>query len=1035
LGIFFKEHQHVSLKRDWCIFQFIAKQIDIMPKRLFYCIALSLAITLTGSLCSGQDPRGAALSSAITQAEQYEKQFKHREAAAEYAKARGFAAQMFGKSDISVAALSQAEGLLHRTMGDFIKAESLINQGLKIAESVGDTEFVAEAINNLAAVKWEQAEYLEAETLHERGLALLIRSYGETSAQVAVSRGNLGGVYSSLGEFTRAESLMLESVKVLRLKQPKLALELADGLMNLANLYTVQGNFPRSELLLLEAIQIKERKFGVNHFEVGRTRNNLAALYSDMGQFEKGESMQKQVLKILETGLGADHPDVARVLHNLAIAYQRQKRFAEAETLYKRVLAIRQMGVGKEHPDTALTKHNLAGFYTDRGDYEQATALYEDALATRRKSLGIDHPSVAYTLMAMGTLEYRRGRPEDARKRLDEALLIRQKKLSQNHPDLAYTHSGLAEVDAATENWESSVEHFDLARRGFRRHVDQVLPSLSEADQIKFLKYTEEPHFHTALSLVLFQPQNEQVVERSASWVLNGKAVSQQALAQRALVARDTTNPQLAAVVKSLLFIRKQLASLTMTTEPKEADSVRQSRIDELSKQEQAQSQKLSEQGGRSLGSGAWIETDQVRKSLQTNSVLIEIARFKHHDYKQPGIDAEELPERYVAWIIPAVDGGKIRAIDLGDASIIDEHVRAARTALKEGPALIREQGEPDAEKTLAPILKNLAGKILHPLLAAIAPNETIYLSPDSLLWLVPWSALPLENDEYAIEKFDIRFLVTGRDLVRADTTLNVGQPTIFADPDFNLDPKAVETATQAVLKKSSGNRNALRAVAPSGKFKLGAAARLPGTKTEAEAVLPQLEIFTASKAAVYSGQFALEAIFKSLKQPRVLVLSTHGFFEEEKLSTEGVPSASNPLLRCGLLLAGCNKPIDTSQVDGEDGILTGLEIVSADLRGTELVVLSACETGLGEVRIGEGVAGLRQAFQLAGARAVVSTLWQIPDRETAKLMANFFTGLAQTNDKARSLRDSQLKLIETRRDRNGAAHPFFWAAFTITGE
>ena len=252
---------------------------------------------------------------------------------------------------------------------------------------------------------------------------------------------------------------------------------------------------------------------------------------------------------------------------------------------------------------------------------------------------------------------------------------------------------------------------------------------------------------------------------------------------------------------------------------------------------------------------------------------------------------------------------------------------------------------------------------------------------------------------------------------------------------DFNLDPAAVETATQQVLRKSSGDRNALRAVAPSGKFKLGTAARLPGTKTEAEAVLPQLEIFTAAKASVYSGQWALEAIFKSLHQPRVLVLSTHGFFEEEKSSLDATQSASNPLLRCGLLLAGCNKPIDTSRVDGEDGILTGLEIVSADLRGTELVVLSACETGLGEVRNGEGVAGLRQAFQLAGARSVVSTLWQIPDRETAKLMANFFTGLAQTNDKAQSLRQSQLKLIQTRRDRNGAAHPFFWAAFTITGE
>jgi len=1007
----------------------------IMSKRLIFCVAFIMAVGLSGALCRGQDPRLVSLSNTIKQAEQYQRQSKNREAAAEYARAREFARQIFGSNDIMVAALSQAEGLLHRQMGDFTRAESLIKQGLVIAETVRDTEFAAEAINNLATIKWDQGALSEALELHERGLALFIRSYGKNSVPVAVSRGNLGDVYKSLGEYTQAERLILESLNVLRANQPKNAVELADGLMNLAGLYTLQGNFPRSELLLLEAIQIKERTLGANHIDVARIRNNLAALYSTMGRFEKAESIQKQVLKTLELGLGADHPDVARVLHNLAIVYYQQKRFVEAEPLYLRVLAIREKTVGSEHPDTALTKHNIAGFYTERRDYPQAMALYEEALSIRRKSLGIDHPSVALTLMAIGKLEYRQGRFGEARKWYDETLLIRQDKLSPYHPDLAYTHSGLAEIDAAAEQWESSVEHFDLARRGFRRHVDQVLPSLSEADQLAFLKYTEEPHFHTALSLALVQSENQEVIDHSASWVINGKAVSQQALAQRALVARDTTNPQLAAVVKSLLFIRKQLASLTMISEPTKDDSDRLSRIAELTKQEQSVSQELTEQGGRSLGSGSWIETDQIRQSLQAGSVLVEIARFKHYDFNQPSINVEDLPERYVAWIIPSSDGGKIKVVDLGDTSAIDEQVRVARTSLQEASELIREYGESDAEQVLNHILKDLGDKILAPLLAAIEPNRTLYLSPDSLLWLVPWSALPLDNGDYAIEKFDIRFLVTGRDLARADAPLKLNLPIIFADPDFDLTPAAVESATQQVLRKPSGDRNALRAVAPSAKFKLGTAARLPGTKAEAEAVLPQLEIFTAAKASVYTGKWALEAVFKSLHQPRVLILSTHGFFVEEDRSADPNRTASNPLLRCGLLLAGCNKPIDTSRVDGEDGILTGLEIVSADLRGTELVVLSACETGLGEVRNGEGVAGLRQAFQLAGARSVVSTLWQVPDRETAKLMANFFTNLAQTNDKAKSLRDSQLQLIETRRDRNGAAHPFFWAAFTITGQ
>jgi CHAT domain-containing protein len=441
----------------------------------------------------------------------------------------------------------------------------------------------------------------------------------------------------------------------------------------------------------------------------------------------------------------------------------------------------------------------------------------------------------------------------------------------------------------------------------------------------------------------------------------------------------------------------------------------------------------LSEQGGRSLGSTAWIELDDVRNTLQQDDVLVEIVRFRKYDFRNPSVKEADRPVHYLAWTIPK--NGEIRLVDLGDAAKIDERVRLARDALKEAPLLIRENGEQDAEKMLEPSLRALAESIFDPLLDTFGTAKTIYLSPDSSLWLVPWSALPIQDGTYAIETFDIRYLVTGRDLIRSETKFNANNPIIFADPDFNLDPAAVEAATQEVLKKPASERNGLRAVAPSGKFKLGTVSRLPGTKSEAEAVLPQLELFATKKASVYSGQWALEAIFKAVRQPRVLVLSTHGFFEEEKPSGDKSQTSPNPLLRCGLLLAGCNKPIDASVNDGEDGILTGLEIVSTDLRGTELVVLSACETGLGEVRNGEGVSGLRQAFQLAGARSVVSTLWQIPDRETAKLMANFFVGLAETRDKSKSLRDSQLKLIESRRDRNGAAHPFFWAAFTITGQ
>jgi CHAT domain-containing protein len=329
--------------------------------------------------------------------------------------------------------------------------------------------------------------------------------------------------------------------------------------------------------------------------------------------------------------------------------------------------------------------------------------------------------------------------------------------------------------------------------------------------------------------------------------------------------------------------------------------------------------------------------------------------------------------------------------------------------------------------------LETLGALVLKPLADDLTPARRWVIGPDAALWRVPWAALPLADGHYAVEGHAVSTVVSGRDLVRADGPASAGRPLVMADPDYDRAPTGAGPRPD-VPSAGSGPEVTRGAVMRS--VKLPQVPRLPATAEEARAILPNLRRYAGGlEPQVYTGADALEGTFKAARRPRVVVVSTHGFFLTEP--TEPGPAGklpANPLLRCGLTLAGCNKREEWAAAGEDDGVLTGLEVVGTDLRGCELVVMSACNTGVGLSRDGEGVAGLRQAFLLAGARSVAATLWPVEDQATAKLVTDFFARLADGKDQAEALREAQLALIRDRRASRGAAHPLFWAAFTLTG-
>ena len=399
-----------------------------------------------------------------------------------------------------------------------------------------------------------------------------------------------------------------------------------------------------------------------------------------------------------------------------------------------------------------------------------------------------------------------------------------------------------------------------------------------------------------------------------------------------ALLARDRDDPAAAR----LATVRQQLAALTLASPKPGQEQERRQELDRLTAQERELSKEVGQNLGRParddpVGRARGGPPGPARRRRPGRDRSVRCLQLPG----QGDREADGRPPHYAAWVIPPAGRGEVRLIDLGAADVIEADVAAVRRAIQPDLAALRERGEPAIETALRPSLEALADRVLRPLLPHIGDAKRWVLSPDAALWLVPWAALPLEKDRSAIEDHPIHYVVSGRDLAQAAAPPAAGQALVMADPDYDLDPAAVQQAARQVLRGRAAPPTELALRGLSRSFQLGSVPRLAGTATEARAIEPKLRAYAGSAPIVYTDRWALEAVFKAFQRPRIVVLSTHGFFLEDQheeprsdagllLETRGtgpkpVIQSENPLLRCGLLLAGCNRP---QAGEGEDGVL-----------------------------------------------------------------------------------------------------------------
>jgi len=1000
-----------------------------------------------------------AVAATLTKlADLYAKQAKYADAAKLYLRSLAIREKAPGDDELAVASLLMQLANVYCDQGRYDEAQPLILRSLGIKERLHGKEHrdVANSLAALGNLYRAQAKYVVAESFDRRSLAIREKLLGKEHLDVAESLNSLALSISAQGKYTEAEALYQRSLAIKEKVLGKDHRSVSITLNNLGLFYLNQGKYALAEPIFQRSLAIKEKVRGKEHPEVASVLNNLAGLYKAQAKYAEAEDLYRRSLTIREKVLGKDHPVVAGTLINLANLAKDQQDYAAAESLYQRSLAIFEKVHGMEHPDISLACNNLATLYHAQGKYAEAEPFYKRSLAINEKINGKVHPEVTRPLANLANLYKSQERYSDAEPLYQRCLAINEKFLGKEHPEVARALNNLAGLNVNQGKFADAARMETRIRQGTRQFLLRELPSLSVHEQQNFLESNEKWRFHSALSLAYRQAKDAAIIEQSAEWVLNGKAIALEAQTIRSRLEREVTDADGQAKLHEIQTIRAQEAALALNSKQPEA-AVKQRELLEARRRELEKNLAQRSSTAAKLAN-PWVDLADIRKMIPADGILIDIARFRIDQFNPKTELNVFTPARYVAWVIPAAGAGDLRIIDLGDAKTIDTAIQTARGALENTPdRLEKRESESKLEADVEAKLAVVAKLVFDPLKPHLGTAKKLILSPDGDLWLLPWAALPTGKDHYLIEDYTLRFVVTGRDLVddRIGPKPITTAALILADPDYNLTPAQVAAAAP---KRSTDPDKTVAALTRSVSLDtrgIGRVKRLPGTVAEARQAFDKLKTLTGLEPKLYSEGQASEAIVKATKSPQVLVLATHGFFlkkqevelkgDQQDLQSSGDKTPAilndkegkeveNPLLRCGLLLAGANKRAQAKQGE-DDGILTGLEIVGLDLRGTQMVVLSACETGLGDVNTGEGVAGLRQAFQLAGAESVLATLWQISDSATSQLMSTFYDELAKGTERSEALTRAQRQFVKERREKSGTTHPYFWASFTLTGK
>lgn len=905
---------------------------------------------------------------------------------------------------------------------DYTKAEVLYRRAFAIQEkALGvDHPDVASTLNDLALLYYEKGDYDQSIQVNERVLDIREKALGPDDDGVGKALNNLALVYEKKGEYAKAESLYQRALliweKALGTDHP----EIAFAIDNLAKIYFYKGDYAKAEPLFQRALAIREKALGPEHSNTITTINNLANLYLRMGDYAKAEPLFRHAIAAWEKKLGPDGLNVAPPANNLARLYENIGDYEKAEPLYQRALNIREKALGTTHIDVGDSLNNLGQLYLkSRKNDALAEQLLQRSREVLEKAIGPDYPGLAVPLSNLAALSERKGDDAQAERFYRRALAIREKALGPDHLNVAQSLDSLAKLYRRRGETQQALEFSSRSGEIRERNLSHNLLLGSERQKLNYLKLFAEDT-DNALSLhIQSAPRDPRALHLALTTLLRRKGRGLDAATDDIALLRSRADAQDQSLFTRLSDARSNLAAMTFRVPDKTNTSSYGSQLKRLEEELEKLEEEMSARSAEFRAQSHPVTLEAVQAAIPKEITLIEFAFYRPNDAQ-----AENQGQpRYAAYVLASQ--GEARWVDLGEAASIEHAVGEWRQAL-------RDPERVDVNR-LARVVDE---KVMQPVRTLLGTSRQLLISPDGALNLIPFAALVDEHNSYLVERYTITYLTSGRDLLRLQVPRkSKNPPMVVADPAFG-EPAMIASGRAISQNAPGSNVMGGRARVDYSHIFFGP---LPGASGEVRALrqlLPQATFLVKEQAT--------EAAVKRVHGPSILHIATHGFFlqdarsahddniQEEGKIKEGMRlgkwgiDVDNPLLRSGLALTGANQVSNGN----DDGLLTALEVTGLDLWGTKLVVLSACDTGVGKVKNGDGVYGLRRALVLAGAESQTISLWPVSDRSTRDLMIGYYKGLMQGQGRGEALRQVQLQILQSK----AHTHPYYWASFIHSG-